>query len=290
MNIEATHLGHQSAYPQQYDPSVLVAVPRHLNREQYNIEEQNLPFEGIDVWHAYEFSFLTQKGTPVVGLLKITYPCNNPSLVESKSLKLYLNSFNMSKYGETRNKDIDEATRIVTRDLSELLKCEVSVRFFDHKAQPAASDFDEYSILEELVDFDNLSCSTYTETPELLKERPENGEVKWGTHLLRSNCKITHQPDWGSLYIYMNGEKLPSPESFLQYIVSLRNENHFHEEICEMVFKRLNDIFSPEKLMVACMYTRRGGIDINPVRVLPGTALPVSLVSTNSLTRVSFRQ
>ncbi|MCF8363179.1 MAG: NADPH-dependent 7-cyano-7-deazaguanine reductase QueF [Prolixibacteraceae bacterium] len=290
MTIEATHLGHQSAYPQQYDPSVLVAVPRHLNREQYNIEEQNLPFEGIDVWHAYEFSFLTRKGAPVVGLLKITYPCDNEFLVESKSLKLYINSFNMSCYGRTKAQGIEEVVQMITNDLSQLLKCEVSVRFFDHKAQPASSDFDGYSIIEERVDFDNLSCTRYTETPELLKENASGGEIKWGTHLLRSNCKITHQPDWGSLFISMKGEKLPTPESFLQYIVSLRNENHFHEEICEMVFKRLIDNFAPEKLMVACMYTRRGGIDINPVRVLPGTDLPDSLINSNLLTHVSFRQ
>lgn len=290
MTIEATHLGRQSAYPQQYDPSVLVAVPRHLNRGQYNIEEQNLPFEGIDVWHAYEFSFLTKKGAPVVGLLKITYPCNNEFLVESKSLKLYLNSFNMSRYGKTKTQGVKEVLQAITSDLSQLLKCEVGVRFFDHKAHAASSDFNDYSILEELVDFDSLSCNTYTESPELLKESSNNGEIKWGTHLLRSNCKITHQPDWGSLYIYMKGKKLPSHESFLQYIVSLRNENHFHEEICEMVFKRLIDIFSPEKLMVACMYTRRGGIDINPVRVMPGTDLPASLTNSAFLTRMSFRQ
>jgi len=290
MTIEATHLGRQSAYPQQYNPSVLVAVPRHLNREQYNIEEQNLPFEGIDVWHAYEFSFLTQKGAPVVGLLKITYPCNNKFLVESKSLKLYFNSFNMSQYGKTKEQGIEEVVQTITNDLSKLLECEVNVRFFNHNAQQATSDFDEYSILEEQVDFDNLSCTRYTEAPELMKENTSGGELKWGTHLLRSNCKITHQPDWGSLFVYMRGEKKPTPESFLQYIVSLRNENHFHEEICEMVFKRIIDIFSPEKLMVACIYTRRGGIDINPVRVLPGTELPASMVNTNTLARMAFRQ
>jgi 7-cyano-7-deazaguanine reductase len=290
MTIEATHLGHQSAYPQQYDPSVLVAVPRHLNRGQYNIEEQSLPFEGVDVWHAYEFSFLTQKGAPVIGLLKITYPCNNGFLVESKSLKLYLNSFNMSRYGKTKTPGVEEVVQIITNDLSKLLKCEVNVRFFGHNVQPAGPDFDGFSILEDIIDFDNFSCDTYTENPELLKESSDNGEIKWGTHLLRSNCKITHQPDWGSLYIYMKGDKLPTPESFLQYIVSLRNENHFHEEICEMVFKRINDFFMPEKLMVACMYTRRGGIDINPVRVLPGTDLPASLINTNSLTQMAFRQ
>lgn len=290
MTIEATHLGRQSAYPQQYDPSVLVAVPRHLNRGEYNIEEQNLPFEGIDVWHAYEFSFLTLKGAPVVGLLKISYTCNNEFLVESKSLKLYLNSFNMSHYGKTKEQGVEEVVQILTYDLSQLLKCEVNVWFFNHKTKHTTSDFDEYLILEEQVDFDNLSCTRYTETPELLKESSGSDEIKWGTHLLRSNCKITHQPDWGSLFIYMKGKKLPSPESFLQYIVSLRNENHFHEEICEMVFKRLIDNFSPKKLMIACMYTRRGGIDINPVRISPGTDLPASLVNTSSLTHMTFRQ
>lgn len=290
MTIEATHLGHQSTYPQQYDPSVLVAVPRHLNRCQYNIVEQNLPFEGIDVWHAYEFSFLTQKGTPVIGLLKITYPCKNPFLVESKSLKLYFNSFNMSRYGNTKSEGINVVLSTIKADLATLLKCTVDVHFFDHNAQTSSSDFDSFLVLEDMVDIDQLHCNTYTESPTLIENSNTGGEIKWATLLLRSNCKITHQPDWGSLFIHMKGENIPSPESFLKYIVSLRNENHFHEEICEMVFKRVIDIFAPQKLMVACMYTRRGGIDINPVRVMPDTDLPASLTNSAFLTRVSFRQ
>lgn len=290
MTIEATHLGRQSAYPQQYDPSVLVAVPRHLNREQYNIEEQNLPFEGVDVWHAYEFSFLTLKGAPVAGLLKIVYPCNNEFLVESKSLKLYLNSFNMSHYGATKSNGISEVISIISSDLSALLKCNVDVHFFDHNAQNAYSDFTDFSVLEEQIDFDQLECTLYTETPALFENSTDGGEIKWATHLLRSNCKITHQPDWGSLFIHMKGEKLPKPESFLKYVVSLRNENHFHEEICEMVFKRIFDLFKPEQLMITCMYTRRGGIDINPVRILSGTELPCNLIDCILLSQPAFRQ
>lgn len=290
MNIEATHLGRQSTYPQQYDPLVLVAVPRHLNREQYNIEEQSLPFEGVDVWHAYECSFLTIKGAPIVGLLKIVYPCNNEFLVESKSLKLYLNSFNMSGFGATKTESISEVVSIIRRDLSTLLKCAVNVHFFDHNAQNANSDFAYFSVLEEQIDFDQLECSIYTETSNLLETSTVGGEINWATHLLRSNCKITHQPDWGSLFIHMKGEKLPTPESLLQYIVSLRNENHFHEEICEMVFKRIVDLYAPEQLMITCMYTRRGGIDINPVRVLPGTALPSAIINPERMIRASFRQ
>jgi 7-cyano-7-deazaguanine reductase len=290
MTIEATHLGRQSAYPQQYDPSVLVAVPRHLNREQYHIEEHILPFDGVDVWHAYEFSFLTDKGAPVAGMLKIVYPCNNAFLVESKSLKLYLNSFNMSRYGQTKTQGIEAVVQIIITDLSQLLKCEVNVRFFDHNAQPSISGFDSFLVLEELVDFDQLHCNTYTESPALLENSDIGGEIKWATHLLRSNCKITHQPDWGVLFIYLKGEKLPTPESFLKYVVSLRNENHFHEEICEMVFMRVMEKFKPEQLMLTCMYTRRGGIDINPVRALPCTTLPAKLTDCTMLSQPAFRQ
>jgi 7-cyano-7-deazaguanine reductase len=289
MTIEATHLGRQSSYPQHYDPSVLVAVPRILNREQYGIQNDALPFSGVDVWHAYEFSFLTVKGTPVVGLLKLVYPATSEFLVESKSLKLYLNSFNMQRFGEARFEGISTVIQIISNDLSELLKCEVPVAYFDHTAQPAMSDFSDFPILEETLDFDQITCAVFTENPGLLQCSPKKGEFKFGTHLLRSNCKITRQPDWGSLFIEMKGEELPDPASFLQYIVSLRNENHFHEEICEMVFKRISDRFQPNELMVACLYTRRGGIDICPVRVSTGM-LPSNLSTVKLLDKPVFRQ
>lgn len=289
MTIEATHLGKQSNYPQHYDTSVLVAVPRILNREQYGISNEILPFVGVDVWHCYEFSFLTEKGAPVVGMLKIIYPATNEFLVESKSLKLYLNSFNMERFGETKNEGVLKVIEIIQNDLSELLKCEVLINYFDYNSQPSESDFDDFSILEEIVDFDNLSCSEFSENPGLLETSNISGKIKWGTHLLRSNCKITHQPDWGSLFIEMKGEKLPTPESFLKYLVSLRNENHFHEEICEMVFKRIIDKFGPVKLVITCLYTRRGGIDICPSRVLNGS-LPANLTTANVLDKPAFRQ
>jgi len=289
MTIEATHLGKQSSYPQHYDPTVLVAVPRILNREQYGISNEALPFTGVDVWHAYEFSFLTRKGVPVVGLLKLIYPANNEFLVESKSLKLYLNSFNMDRFGETRALGISSVVEIIRKDISELLECDVLVSCFDHNAQQADSDFNTFSILEETIDFDNLICTQFTENPELLESSNHSEKIKWGTHLLRSNCKITHQPDWGSLFFEMKGEKLPTSESFLKYIVSLRNENHFHEEICEMVFKRLTDKFQPEELTVTCLYTRRGGIDICPVRT-SAKKLPENLTNIKVLDKPSFRQ
>ena len=290
MNIEATHLGRQSDYPQQYDPSVLVAVPRQLNREQYKIKDNDLPFGGVDVWHIYEFSFLTKKGAPVIGVLKIVYPCNNPFLVESKSLKLYLNSFNMSYFGDTKTEGISLVIKTIKTDLTALLACNVEVNYFGHDTQTTPSDFDGFIVLEENATFDQLQFSSYTEKPTLLENSEKSGEIKWASHLLRSNCKITHQPDWGSIFVQMKGKTLPTPESFLQYIVSLRNENHFHEEICEMVFVRLLEKYKPKELSITCMYTRRGGIDINPVRVLAGTPLPKNMVQCSQLSKPAFRQ
>jgi 7-cyano-7-deazaguanine reductase len=291
MSIEATHLGKQSNYPQHYDPSVLVAVPRKLNRLQYGISDEALCFTGFDVWHAYEFSFLTLKGAPVIGILKIVYPVSNKFLVESKSLKLYLNSFNMECYGETRNEGISIVIGIIKKDLSELLDCDVLISYYNHNQATASFDFDDFSILEETIDFNDFHCDRYKESPELLVVSQAEGLVKWGTHLLRSNCKITLQPDWGSLYIEIAGNKLPTPESFLKYIVSLRNENHFHEEICEMVFQRISDQFKPNQLMVTCLYTRRGGIDICPIRISrENSDLNLNLTSVNILDKSAFRQ
>lgn len=288
--VENTHLGKQSTYPQHYDPSVLVAVPRILNREQYGISQPKLPFIGVDVWHAYEFSFLLTNGLPVVGILKIVYPCDNNYLVESKSLKLYLNSFNMDQFGSSKDIGIKKTTKIVRTDLEKLLKCDVKVAYFEHNSPQTSSDFSTFKIIEDYINIDHIECNEYKENPDLLESSTQNSEIKWGTHLLRSNCKITNQPDWGSIFISMKGDTLPSPESFLKYIISLRNENHFHEEICEMVFIRLFEKFKPEDLMVACLYTRRGGIDINPVRSINRIELPNSLMNAEINSVPVFRQ
>jgi 7-cyano-7-deazaguanine reductase len=290
MSTETTHLGKKSIYPQQYDPSVLVAVPRYLNREQYDILNNSLPFSGFDVWHCYEFGFLTSRGLPVIGILKLVYRADNEFLVESKSLKLYLHSFNMERYGETPAEGIRMITEIIIKDLSELLKCNVSVSYFNQNVQHSDFDFENFSILEKMVNPEKLTFTEFKENPGLLERSTIQGEIKWGTHLLRSKCKITSQPDWGSLYIRMKGKELPTPESFLSYIVSLRNENHFHEEICEMVFKRVIDRFHPDRLIVACLYTRRGGIDICPVRSINQNDLPKNLTNIHRLSKNSFRQ
>jgi len=288
--IEGKFLGKQVDYPQQYTPEMLVAVPRHFNREQYDLHADRLPFVGFDTWHAYELSFLTNKGLPVTGLLKVVYPATNPSIVESKSFKLYLNSFNMHRFGDNANEGLNQVLTTIKKDLSKLLDTNVELGFFQKNNENQAIDFLNYNILEESTSIDELVFDHYTEAPQLLVSSGQTGLLNVSTHLLRSNCKITHQPDWGSAFIHINGQQLPSPESLLQYLVSIRNENHFHEEICEMIYKRLWDIFNPEELVVTCIYTRRGGIDICPCRASHTHLLPQHLTNAKQLSSKLLRQ
>jgi 7-cyano-7-deazaguanine reductase len=288
---EAKFLGKPTEYPKHYAPEVLVAVPRQVNRQAYELKEDDLPFTGYDVWHAYEVGFLTGKGLPVTGLLKLVYPASSPYLVESKSLKLYLNSFNMERFGHNAKEASETVFNIIRQDLERVLKTTVDIHFFQ-KSPEQYFDFSEFGILEEIPEIDNVTFSEYRETPDLLK--PDNQQtdniLKAGTHLLRSNCKVTFQPDWGSAFIYIKGTHIPDRTSLLKYLVSLRNENHFHEEICEMIYKRLWDQFSPDRLMVACIYTRRGGIDICPTRASHPELLPINLIAPAKLTKKLLRQ
>ncbi len=285
-------LGKSVSFPKSYCPEILVAVPRAQNREIYGIQEANPLFYGFDSWHAYETGFILDNGMPVTGLLKIAYPSDSPCIVESKSLKLYLGSYNMTPMGKDKAKAISHFEQRVKKDLGELLSSSVKVCFYTEPAASLPFDFAEYSILEDQLPVENLHFSVYTENPAFLTEdiRDEAGELKIGSHLLKSNCKITNQPDWGSMYIHLKGQLLPSAPSLLKYIVSMRNENHFHEEICEMTYKRLTDIFHPDILMVSCLYTRRGGIDICPSRANHPDYLPKNLIQTHVLTQRTFRQ
>ncbi len=289
-NIEATLLGKRTDYPQHYKPEILVAVPRSLNREQYGIRADELPFTGFDAWHAYELSTLTDNGLPVAGLLKVVYPATSYAIVESKSMKLYLNSFNMERMGRTRAEALEAVRQTVVRDLSKALKTSVEAHVFTSYNQPLPFDFDGYEILEDSDEANSLIISDYNERPSLLTAQSCGGEMNVASHLLRSNCKITHQPDWGSVFIHVKGSKLPTYSGLLAYIVSIRNENHFHEEICEMIFARLLELFEPEELMVCCIYTRRGGIDICPARATSADLLPRNLAQPSVLTRKMLRQ
>lgn len=197
----------------------------------------------------------------------------------------------MTHLGENITEGIESFSKIVQSDLEQILQTRVDVTFFPREPEELYFDFEAYSLLENLPEMDTVTFTQYTETPALLKEQPvESGEIKVWRHLLRSNCKITKQPDWGSVYIRMKANRLPNNVSLLKYIVSLRNENHFHEEICEMIYKRLWDLFQPEILAVSCIYTRRGGIDICPSRANKAEYLPEFIHDYKVLTRKLLRQ
>ena len=260
--------------PDEVDPSLLVGVPRVLNRTAYEIDEENLPFYGKDTWNCYEFSTLTNNGFPVSGLLRIVYSSDSICIVESKSLKLYLNSFNMMKNGNNIEEVCDNVCSTIEHDLYNVLGAEfveVGLIFEDSTPiQPITGDFIQ---IEKYVDPTKITFDHFNESPDILQvvDVEDNYPRQWRSAVLRSNCRVTNQPDWGDVYIAIKGNKQVTAESLLQYIVSMRKENHFHEEIAECIYKRLYDLLNPEELFVACLYTRRGGIDINPVRASSNT-------------------
>jgi 7-cyano-7-deazaguanine reductase len=282
----AVHLGAISKYKSSYDSSLLVREPRQSNRTHLGLQDDDLPFEGGDTWNAYEVSGLTNTGLPVAGIGKIYYPCDGKYIVESKSIKLYFNSFNMTKLGDTSKDVRTEIARRASEDLSKLLEVNVVVKIFSNsevlnaEVTPSKEyDHLEYQTLEEVYPVEGVEFSVYQETPELLKviDNPITGTTKYHSALLKSNCRVTSQPDWGDVYIEYKGKKGVDPISLLQYIVSFRDECHFHEEICEAITKRLIDVLGPEELVVRCLYARRGGIDINPERRLKYTNKHYSL-------------
>ncbi len=279
--IAAEHLGKKAGDYSDFvnivsiRPDLLVPIPRELNRTDYGIT--NSDFAGFDTWHGFEVSSLTEQGLPVSGMAKVVYPSDSPNIVESKSMKLYWNSFNMAKIGDNRAEVARAIEVIAARDLSNIIGAPVQVSFFTEKlTQPHGmtgfAELDKY-VSEETV-FDSESGAD----TDLLQESHIK-RLKVFTPNLRSNCRVTHQPDFGDLYVYMNGEKTPTVDSLMQYIVSFRKENHFHEECVEMIYKALLDKFNPTELMVTALYTRRGGWNICPARATHEELLPEALGS-----------
>jgi 7-cyano-7-deazaguanine reductase len=196
----------------------------------------------------------------------------------------------MFKIGDKPNDGITLVIQLIKQDLEKLLNTTVQLSFHQ-SSHPLSNNFNDYSLLEEMNDVENLRFDHFTESPEILDiASTEPSSLKLATHLLRSNCKITHQPDWGSAFIHIKSNVTPDLASILKYLVSFRNENHFHEEICEMIYKRLWDKYKPEELMVTCIYTRRGGIDICPVRASDQHLFPKQLASPEQLSEKLLRQ
>ena len=298
--VEGTVLGKKVDYKFEYNPDVLVAVPRIENRTKYNIDETNLPFKGYDVWNCYEVSTLTTKGKPINLVGKIVYPCNSKYIVESKSLKLYLNSFNMTKMGNDINDTITNLTNTIVKDLSNKLQTNVKVKLFTEQVYEKTNPyivFKDYTDIESIVDSNNINFSHYKEMPDIIQieeNKFKTNIIKISSNTLRSLCKITSQPDWGNVYINikLNNSKTVNLKSLVEYLVSFRNENHFHEEITEMIYKRLFDKFQPfiETLVVGTIYVRRGGIDICPIRSLTEADIDNNFINENIICKKKYRQ
>ena len=292
VEIASKHLGTVggAGYKDTYAPELLVKIPRSLNREGYGLTGKE--FKGVDVWNAYEVSAITTKGQPVAGMLKIVCPSDSENHVESKSIKLYLNSFNMTQIGDTAADCISGIEARVKRDLDELLETNTTVSFYASEFETEPLSFsDDYEDLGEVVNLDQIDFTAFKSDADQLQEADYEGdELKLRSNLLRSNCRVTNQPDWGDVFIYMKGGSLPGADSIAKYIVSHRTVSHFHEEICEMIFAHLTERFEPDQLMVSCLYTRRGGIDINPIRATHSSLIPEFFTNPEYIIRKTLRQ
>ncbi len=262
-------LGKSTPYRDQYDASLLQPVPRSMNREPLGLYPDSLPFHGADIWTLYELSWLNAKGLPQVAVGEISLNAGSTNLIESKSFKLYLNSFNQTKFDSW-----DSVLHTLTRDLSACAEGEVTVSL-SHLQDVEGSAIGRFSgecIDDQDIEIDNYEFSTGYLTGAAGKEIVEESLV---SHLLKSNCLITHQPDWGSVQIQYRGPKIDR-EALLRYLVSFRNHNEFHEQCVERIFNDILQFCSPESLAVYARYTRRGGLDINPWRsnfpFMPATA------------------
>lgn len=295
-DIAGRHLGKTTHYetPTGVDPSLLVAIPRILNREAYGINDDL--FVGFDTWNAYEVSFLSHLDRPVTCIAKIIVPSNSESIVESKSLKLYLNSYNMASFDS-----VERVERQISEDLRKLLNAVVVVRLFradrDYVPVPPIQHMPTFTSID--MPFEGVMKFThFSENAVLLDSNfgmydlDVERDYFFRSACLRSNCRVTNQPDWGDVYIHIRSKTRIVPIMIYEYLASFRNENHFHEEVCEVIYKRLHDHYAPSDLMVACMYTRRGGIDINPVRASSGLVLQMAggLADPSHLVRKTNRQ
>jgi 7-cyano-7-deazaguanine reductase len=255
-SVTLSPLGKETTYISQYQCDLLFPIPRKIKRDEINVPDV-LPFKGVDIWNAFELSWLNTKGKPIVALGEFILPCETPNIVESKSLKLYLNSFTNTKFDS-----VESVRKIIQKDFSEFAGGDVSVKIIPVE-QFSANQIKDFSgiCLDDL----DIECSDYlVNTAVLQTENNIITEVVY-SNLLKSNCLVTGQPDWGSVQIQYTGKKIQH-EGLLKYLVSFRNHNEFHEQCVERIFMDIMQHCQPEKLTVYACYTRRGGLDINPFR------------------------
>ena len=272
---ENSQLGKPSSYIDQYDASMLFPIPRAAKRAEIGVGDTPI-FFGADLWTAYELSWLNLRGKPQVALAHFTVPCETPNIVESKSFKLYLNSFNNTRFADAAQvqarlrADISEAAWRGAPQASMVGVKLLLPEFFDREG---VAEFDGLS-LDRL----DVECTRYLPAPDLLTavfDEPPVSEVLT-SNLLKSNCLVTGQPDWGSVRISYRGPQIDQ-QGLLLYLVSFRNHNEFHEQCVERIFMDIWTRCKPAKLSVYARYTRRGGLDISPFRTSYPQALPVAV-------------
>lgn len=257
-NPQQSELGQSSEYDDHYNPERLFAIARAPKRKEIGIDPMALPFYGFDCWNHYEVSWLNEKGKPVVAIAEIIYDCATPNIIESKSLKLYFNSFN-----NTRFKDNEAVKHIVKQDLAQRVGGDVQARILG--LTESGYNHIELSAAGECLDDLDVTCSVYQVEPDYLCTENVRVEETLYSDLLKSNCLVTNQPDWATVQIAYTGMKIDR-EGLLKYLVSFRNHNEFHEQCIERIFADIMNRCQPEKLTVYGRYTRRGGLDINPYR------------------------
>ena len=272
---EHSPLGKPAPYVDRYDPSLLFPISRLPNRAELGLHGA-VPFFGADLWSAFELSWLTPRGKPQVAIAHITVPCETPNLVESKSFKLYINSFSNSSFASA-----DEVRERIRFDVSEAAwrgaatQSSVGVRLL----LPDQFDREQVRELEGLsLDRLDIECTHYTPAPELLTAAAGEPPVQevLTSNLLKSNCPVTGQPDWGSVQIRYSGPQIDQG-GLLRYLVSFRNHNEFHEHCVERIFVDVWQRCKPVKLAVYARYTRRGGLDINPFRTSHPMPVPANV-------------
>ncbi|RYX94188.1 MAG: NADPH-dependent 7-cyano-7-deazaguanine reductase QueF [Comamonadaceae bacterium] len=271
---EQSLLGKPAPYVDQYDASLLFPIARRAKREEIGVADR-VPFFGTDLWTAFELSWLNLRGKPQVAVAHFVVPCETPNIIESKSFKLYLNSFTNSRFA-----DASDVQQRIRADVSEAAWRGSPVQTVGVKIL-LPEVFEREKVLELTglsLDRMEVECTRYSPAPELLVaavgEQPVTEVLT--SHLLKSNCLVTGQPDWGSVQISYSGPQIDQ-EGLLQYIVSFRNHNEFHEQCVERIFMDIWTRCKPSKLSVYARYTRRGGLDINPFRTSHPQALPVNV-------------
>lgn len=254
--LAQSSLGRKSEYISQYTPELLFPIARKHRREEININEQ-LPFFGYDLWNAFELSWLNQKGKPIVAIGQFLFPCNSPMLIESKSMKLYLNSFNNTKFSST-----EEVTQIIANDFSKACGSQIKIEL---QILPVLNQLEIVILTSHCLDNLDISIEEYAYNPKLLKCSEPIIAESLHTNLFKSNCLVTGQPDWGSIQISYEGPGIDH-ESLLKYLITYRNHQGFAEHCVEQIFVDILRYCHSQELTVQGLFTRRGGLDINPFR------------------------